>query len=404
VALTAGLGRPFWTVWTAATVSTLGDGIRYVAFPLLAASLTRDPRAVALVSAAGYLPWAVFGLVSGAVVDRVDRRQLMYRIDFGRAALVGGFAVLVAEQQAPVVALATVSFVLGSAETLFDNAASAILPTLVAEQGLERANSWTMVSQNVMSTLIGAPLGSLLFGLAHEVPMIADAATFVFAAALVAAVRGHYVARTTAATTRVRTDVADGLRWLWQHRLLRTLCALVAIQNVGLAAGEAVLVLYVYEVLHLNSFGYSLLLAALAVGGVAGALLGPSLRARLGLVSALTIAAAALTGGLALAGATSSVAAAAIGLALFGAGISVWSIITVSIRQRMVPADLLGRVTSSYRVVGLAAMPVGAALGGLLAHSFGLHAPYLAGGVLLGACTLLALPSLRVSAGAATRG
>lgn len=161
MALTAGLGRPLWTVWTVWTVSTLSDGIRYAAFPLLAASLTRDPRAVALVSAAGYLPWAVFGLLSGAVVDRIDRRRLMYRIDVGRAVLVGGFAVLVAEQHAPVAALALVSFVLGSVETFFDNAASAILPML-----LHRANSWTNVSRNVMSTLIGAPLGSLLFGLA----------------------------------------------------------------------------------------------------------------------------------------------------------------------------------------------------------------------------------------------
>jgi MFS family permease len=400
--MTASLGRPFWTVWTAATVSTLGDGIRYVAFPLLAASLTRDPRAVALVSAAGYLPWAVFGLLSGAVVDRVDRRRLMYRIDFGRAVLVGGFAVLVAEQQAPVGALALVSFVLGSAETFFDNAASAILPMLVPEHGLERANSLTTVSQNVMSTLIGAPLGSLLFGLAHEVPLTADAATFLLAAALVATVPGYYVARTAGARSRVRTDVADGLRWLWRNRLLRTLCGLLAVVNLTLAAGEAVLVLYAYEVLHLSSFGYSVLLAVLAVGGVAGALVAAPLRARLGLLPSVLTASVGLTAGLVLAGATSSVAAAATGLALFGAGISVWNVVTVSLRQRIVPADLLGRVTSSYRVVGLAATPLGAAAGGLVAKAFGLHAPYLAGGAVLGACTLLALPSLRVSAAAAT--
>src|SRR5258706_16319630 len=121
----AGLGRPFWTVWTASTVSTLGDGIRYVAFPLLAASATRDPRAVALVSAAGYLPWAVFGLLSGAVVDRVDRRRLMYRIDFGRAVLIGGVAGLVGGQQVPGMALAGGAFVLGSGEKLFGNAAPA---------------------------------------------------------------------------------------------------------------------------------------------------------------------------------------------------------------------------------------------------------------------------------------
>lgn len=394
------LGRSFWLVWAASTVSTLGDGIRYVVFPLLAASLTRDPMSIALVSAAGYLPWAVFGLLSGAVVDRVDRRRLMYRIDVGRAVLVGAFTMLVAEQQAPVAVLALVSFVLGSAETFFDNAASAIMPMLVPNDALERANSWTIVSQSVMSTLIGAPLGSLLFGIAHEVPLVADAATFLIAATLVATVGGAYRART--ASTRVTTDVVAGLQWLWRHRLLRTLCMLVAVQNMGLAAGEAVLVLYAYEVLHLSSFGYGLLLAILAVGGVAGAVGAAPLRTRLGLRPAVVIAATALAGGLLLAGVTSSVAASCIGLAFFGAGVSVWSVITVSLRQRIVPAELLGRVTSSYRVVGLSAMPAGAAVGGLLAKSFGLHAPYLVGGIVLGACTLLALPVLSLGTAGTT--
>ncbi|MDT0261747.1 MFS transporter [Jatrophihabitans lederbergiae] len=138
-------------------VSSLGDGIRFVAFPLLAAALTRDPRAVALVSAAGFLPWPLFGLLGGAVVDRVDRRRLMWRTDVLRAIVVGCFALLVASNRAPVAGLAAVSFVLGVAETFFDNAASALVPMLVADPVIERANSWLLSSQTVMSVLVGGP-------------------------------------------------------------------------------------------------------------------------------------------------------------------------------------------------------------------------------------------------------
>ncbi|MGK5548499.1 MFS transporter [Streptomyces sp. URMC 127] len=394
-----GPGRPFWVLWTAATLSTLGDGIRYVAFPLLAAGITDDPRAVSLVFVAGYLPWPLFGLIGGAVVDRTDRRRLMWTVDLGRAALTGAFAVALLAQDTPVLALAAVSFALGAAETFFDNAASALVPMLVPEPALERANAWLFSAQTVMATLIGAPVGAALFGLAHAAPVAVDAATFVIAAALVLTLRGSYRVRnsTTGTTgpTTLRQDVGDGLRWLWHHRLLRTLCALIAVINGTLAAAEAVLVLYTFHVLGLGDFGYSILLTVLAVGGIAGSAGASALRRALGTRTVVIGSALVQGAAFAAAGLTSSLPVAVAGLALVGAGGAAWNVITVSLRQSLVPAELLGRVTSSYRTVALAAMPVGAGLGGVVADTFGLHWPFLLSGVLLTAATLACLPWLR---------
>jgi predicted MFS family arabinose efflux permease len=380
-------------------VSTLGDGIRYVAFPLLAAALTRDPRAVALVFAAGYLPWPLVGLIGGAVVDRVDRRQLMWRTDVARAVLVGCLAALVVTRYPPVALLASASFALGVAETFFDNASSAILPMLVPVSALERANGWLFSAQTISSTLAGAPLGAVLFGLAPASPLVVDAATFVIAAVLVFSLRGRYTARESRAAGTIRGDIAEGLAWLARHRLLRILCLLLCAVNATLASSEAVLVLYTYQVLHIGSLGYSLLLAVLAVGGIIGTVVVPAIRRAVGAVAVLIGCPLGQALALVVAGLTSSLPMAIAALAIFGATMTAWNVVAVSLRQTIVPPQLLGRVTSSYRIVGLSAMPAGAALGGLVARTYGLHAPFLLGGVLLAVVTALCLPWLRTPAG-----
>lgn len=392
----SGLGRPFWLIWLATTGSSLGDGVRLVAFPLIAAGITRNPTAVAVVSMAGFLPWLLLGLIGGAVVDRTDRRRLMWRTDVLRAALVGGFAAMVAAGSASIAALAVVSFLLGVAQTFFDNAASAIVPMLVTDPQIERANSWIMSTQMVMGTLLGAPIGGGLYVIGRSVPLVVDAASFVLSAALVAAVVGSFRARAAdAEPTTIRRDIADGLRWLFNHRLLRVLAVLLTVLNASFAAAEAVLVLYALEVLHVGTVGYGLLLTLVAIGGLAGAVLAQRLLRRLGLRILLS-GVGLVEGGMLLAmGLTSSRAVVVLALLLVGVCGMAWNVVTVSLRQRIVPAPLLGRVTSSYRVIGLGAMPVGALLGGVLGGGYGLHAPYLVFGVLLVVATGCALPFIR---------
>ncbi|MGN6330210.1 MAG: MFS transporter [Motilibacteraceae bacterium] len=383
-------GHPgaFRRLWCASAVSTLGDGVRYVAFPLLAAGLTSDPRAVAAVFVAGYAPWPLFGLAGGALVDRHDRRTIMWATDGVRALVVAALAAVLFAGGGTVATLAAVSFALGVAETLFDNAASAMVPQLVAVDGLDRANSRLLAVQTVNTTLLGAPLGAALYGVDRALPTAVDAASFAVAAVLMCSLPGGYRAATTGRTAALRTEIADGLQWLWRNTFLRTACLLLIAINGTIGAAEAVLVLYSKDVLHLSDLGYTALLMTLAVGGVVGTFLAPAMRRRVGVRSLVGAAALGQAAALLAAGLTSSLPVALAAMAVVGTSNAAWNVVTISLRQATVPAPLLGRVTSAYRVVALSAMPLGAAAGGLLAHRWGLHVPYLLGGTALTVATL----------------
>jgi hypothetical protein len=186
------LGPDFARLWTASTVSNLGDGVTLVAGPLLAATLTRNPLLIAALTFAQRLPWLLFSLLSGALVDRLDRRQVMATVDLFRALVMGLLAVAVLLHAASIPLLCTTFFLLGTAETLFDNAAVSILPAVVSKASLTRANGRLLGAQIVTNDLAAPPLGGLLFAAAAAVPFLLDAGSFVAAAALVAAMRGSF--------------------------------------------------------------------------------------------------------------------------------------------------------------------------------------------------------------------
>ncbi|HEU4397592.1 MAG TPA: MFS transporter, partial [Actinomycetota bacterium] len=194
-------------------MSNLGDGVTLVAGPLLAASLTRDPRLVAGLAVAQRLPWLLFSLVSGALVDRLDRRLLMVRVDAARCLAVALLGVAVLADAASLPLLYVVFFALGTAETLFDNAAVSILPAVVPRDQLARANGRLLGVRMVANELVAPPLGGLLFAAAAAVPFLLDAGTFAAAAALVAAMGGRFrVERPEgSAPTTLRAEIAEGV-------------------------------------------------------------------------------------------------------------------------------------------------------------------------------------------------
>jgi MFS family permease len=390
--------RGFWTLWSASAVSSLGDGMRYVAFPLLATTLTRNPTAIATVFAAGFLPWPLLGLYAGAVVDRTDRRELMWRVNAVRTVIMAAFTILVAARSAPVIALAATSFCVGTAETLFGNAASSIVPQLVEPPRLYQANARLQIAQVLCSTIIGMPVGVLLFTAGHAVPFAGDATSFAVAALLIWTIRGHY--RPDPGTDRgsLTHDLVEGLRWLFRHRFLRTAYLLIIVVNATLGAGEAVLVLYNRDELGKGNIGYAALLAAMALGAIGGSLAAPSLRRKLGLRAISVGSATGQAVALVIAGLTAQYLIALFAIALVGVATGAWNVTVISYRQSAVPAHLLGRVTSSSRVLALSATPVGAELGGLLVHGYGLHAPYLLGGCALFLAIVAAARSLRPEA------
>ena len=404
---TRGLGPDFAKLWTANAVSNLGDGVTLVAGPLLAASLTRDPRLVAGLAVAQRLPWLVFSLLSGALVDRLDRRLLMVRVDAARCVVVGLLGVAVLADVATLPLLYVVFFALGTAETLFDNAAVSILPAVVPREQLARANGRLLGVQMVANELVAPPLGGLLFATAAAVPFLLDAGSFAAAAAaaLVAAMAGRFrVERPEGdAATTLRGEIAEGVRWLAGNRLLRILAVAIALMNLTLSATLSISVLYAQERLGLGSVGYGLLLSSMAVGGISASLvaervigwLGPATTMRLGLViESSTHLVLAVTRSPFLVGAI---------FALFGFHAMTWSVISVSLRQEIIPARLIGRVNSAYAVFGFGSLSLGAVAGGVLAARYGLTAPFWCSFVAMAVLTLACWPILSARAVAQAR-
>ena len=388
------LGRDYWRLWWANTISSTGDGAFVAALPLLAVTITRDPRLVAVVTAATFLPWLLLSLPAGAVVDRYDRAALMWRAQAVQAAVVAVVAILIVAHRADIEVLAVGGLLLGSAEVIFSNAAQSVLPALVPPDLLPKANGSQQVSLTVGESFLGPPVGSLLFAAAAALPFGLDAASFAGSAALLAGLPRTNGTREDTKRPTIRAQIAEGLRWLAGHRLLRLVAVLLGIYNFANQMGQAILVLLATQVLHVSTRGYGLLLAASAVGSVVGGLVNPVLTRRLGLLPSLILPAVATAAAFVGLGLAPDPAVAAALLAVQGFSVTMWNVVTVSLRQRIVPGHLLGRVNSVYRMLGWGLMPVGALAGGFVAHAAGLRAPYVVAGLLCLLSVLAALPLL----------
>lgn len=385
--------RGFGRMWLAAAVSFLGDGVREAALPLLAATLTRDPLGVAAVFFAGRLPWLLLSLVSGALADRWDRRRVIVTVDVLRAAVMGVLAVGVVADQITIAGLVVISFVLASGQTLYDNAVHAFVPLLVADTDLERANGRLEAAAQSGREFAGPAFGGLLFAAATALPFGVDAASFALAALLVLSISASAAPRDPAAgPARLRAEIAEGLVWLRGSGVVLRYSLIAAGVNFALVGALAVLVLFAQQVLGLPAAGYGVFLAVTAVGGLAGSLIASALALRFGLAATLTAAVAAAALAQAGTGATSSVPVATAWQVLLMFAGGVYTVLTISLRQRLVPDRLRGRVNGASRLLTHGMSAVGALAGGYVARAWGLRAPFLGGAVLL---LLLAVATAR---------
>lgn len=385
----------FGRLWTAAVVSRFGDSLRGAALPLLAASLTSDPMLIALVTACGFLPWLLFGLLGGAIADRVDQRRAMWAVDLVRGALVAAFAVAVALGHASIALLIALAFALTSLQTLFDNAATALLPALVPQPALGRANARLMTGQQIAGGFLAAPLVPLLLVAGTAVPYAADAASYVLAAALVASLRAAAPERPARAPgSTLRGEIAEGLRTLWADRALRALCVATTLCNIGMGALIATLVLHITGWLHSGHGGYAAAITGYGAGSVAGGLLTQRLARRLGRMRSVLLAGAVQTGCLAAMGSVRELWVSIAAMAVFGLMGMVWNVNQVTLMQERSPEAMLGRTSAAFRTLAVAGAPLGAVAGGAAASSWGLNTPaLLASGLFLAAVGAL-IPAL----------
>jgi MFS family permease len=388
------LGPAYWRVWWAGAVDSVGDGALAAALPLLTVSLTSDPRLVSLTTAATYLPWLLVSLPAGALVDRRPRVRLMQQAQLVQLVVLAVLTAAVATGWVSLPLVMALGFLLGCAEVVFGNAAQAVLPDLVPRDLLARANGNQYAAQVGGQFFVGPPVGSLLFVVAAALPLGVDTVTFAVSAALLARLGRRAESTPPATSVPVRAAIAEGLRWLAAHRLLRTLALLLGVNNFCNQLGQATLVLFATRTLGVGPAGYGLLLAAGAVGSVVGGVVNPRvvrlLGARVSVVAALGVSSVAYLA----AGPVTSAVALGVLLAVNGFAITLWNIVTVTLRQQVVPAALLGRVNSVYRMLGWGLIPLGALAGGLVAHGVGLRAPMPVAGAARAVALLAAAPVL----------
>lgn len=407
------LGFDYWRLWFASVISNLGDGIAIIAYPWLASAVTRNPLLIAFIAVAQRLPWLFFTLPAGVITDRVDRRKIMVTMDVLRAGvtMVVALVVLNGESGLPTpeavaagevfgtnlsvyAVLLGASLLFGMAEVLRDNAAQTILPAIVEPENLEKANGNLWGAEMVANSFAGPPIGSILIGIGFALPFFVDAGTFAVAAALVFVISGDF--RTRKATDAQQTDggtiswkaeISEGFMWLWRHSLLRPMAIILGLLNgLGMMIFST-FVLFAQENLDLetglftgvlepvaNFFGtdsvatfvFSVLMMAGAVGGILGSVFASRISQKLG--SGPSLYATIVFGG---------VTALAVGLAskwwivwlAMAVGVStavLWNVITVSLRQTIIPDELLGRVNSVYRFFGWGMMPLGSLAGGIV--------------------------------------
>jgi MFS family permease len=388
----------FWRLWWAGAVSNLGDGVLVAALPLLAVRATGDRLSVGLVSTFVGLPWLLFALPVGAWLDRVDRRRAIVLADTFRALLVAGLAVVAGLGELHIWMLWVLAFGLGLGEVVADSASQALLPQLVEHDQLDRANGLRQAAEVAGNTFLGIPLGGVLFAAVAWLPLGFDAASFAVAAVLVASLRGRFRPHAASRPHRGwRAEMASGFRFLRRNHLLRHLVVVLTLLNLAFAAGESTFVLYATELQHLGDRGFALLLALVGAGSIGAGIAGGWLVGRMGRRFAILVA--SFTPALTMAGVgiLPRVWWVVPMLAVQAAMITIWSVVAVTLRQRLVPQQLFGRVNAVYRWCSWGAAPLGAFLGAATAHTFGLRAPWFLGSGLVLLAALLATVHLRES-------
>ena len=370
------LGTGFRWLLASSWVSNLGDGIALAAGPLLVASQTRDPRLVALAVLLQQLPWLLFGLYAGVLADRLDRRAIVVAVDLTRVGVLALLALSIVTGVVSVPVVLGALFLLGTAEVFADNASGTLLPMLVARQDLALANSRQMTGVVTFNQLAGPPLGAALFAAGAVWPFAGQAVLVGLGAVLISRMSLPAHGQDPAAAHHVRSDIAEGVRWVLAHAAVRTLVLTIATFNITFGAAWSVLVLYASDRLGMGEVGYGLLTTVSAAGGLVGTTaygwitrrisLGDLMRIGL-VIETLTHLALALT--------TSAAVAMAI-FFVFGAHAFVWGTTATTVRQRAVPARLQGRVGSVYTLGVYGGLVVGSGVGGLVAQRWGVTAPF----------------------------
>jgi MFS family permease len=379
-------GSAFKKLWSASAVSNLADGLLRTSAPLLATTLTKDPFLISALGALIMLPWLLFAIPIGGLVDRANRRQLLALANLVRFGAIGLLAISIGFEfiSLPILFLAT--FLFGVGEVLYDTTIQSMIPQVLGKDQLDRGNAQLQVTSVTLGELFGAPLGGILFAVSIGLPFFFGALGVGVAVLLVMTIPRHYSIHTQPdAPLREKTgywvDIRFGVRYLYEHKVLLTLVLLTSSLGFFYAGATSTLVLFVTETLEAPIAIFGFLFSAGALGALVGALIAPKLSKRFGRSQVLALA-IVIAGALILAQGLSP--NYLVFTAISAAGslvITVWNILLMSIYHQMIPTELFGRIHGTRRTLVWGLMPIGSLLGGLVA-SIDLRLPFLVGGAI----------------------
>ena len=380
------MGPAFNRMWASSMVSNLSDGILIAAAPLLAISLTDSTVLISAIGAMVMLPWLLFAIPIGVLVDRVDRRFIMAGANATRSAVVGALALLISIDQVTIYWLLVASFVIGVCEVAADTTAQSLIPQILEEKNFEKGNSRLQISETVIQGFVGAPLSGFIYAIAIALPFFINSLGLAVASLLALSIPIKYLqdVRKDDVEKEKKKFVADmkfGIRYLFNEKVLRRLVVTTASIGVCYSMGMATMVLFIIKELELPKQLFGVVLTIQGIGAITGAFMAPRLSKKFGRSRVMTFGITSSSLVLLLQGFSPNIYVF-VALATFGAfAVSQWNILLMATYQTVIPNDLYGRIHGTRRTLVWGMMPIGSLLGGVLAH-YSLRLPMYVGGVI----------------------
>ena len=390
------LGPAFNRLFSASVISNLSDGLLAVAAPLLAISLTKDPILISMLSAFVMLPWLLFAIPIGLIVDRSNKRLLITFTNSIRFITAGLVALAISTDTITIYWLLLATFLIGTCEVATDTAAQSLIPVILDKNNFEEANSRMNIAQTVIQSFIGAPLSGFLYATAIVLPFILNSVGFLIAAIFVLMIPAHLISHgssveTTAAEKKsFISEIKFGLNYLWNDRPLRRLVATTSSMGFFFTLATSTLILFITETLGVQVKYFGVLMASSGLGAVLGGILTPALSKKFGRGAILAVAIFISSISVLFEGLSPNVWVFGVIGFISSFAITNWNILLMSCYQVLIPSELYGRIHGARRTFVWGVTPIGALFGGVIAHS-GLRVPLIVGGI---ATTLISLSAL----------
>ena len=390
------MGPAFNRLWAGSIVSNLADGVLIAAAPLLAITLTDSTVLISIIGAMVMLPWLLFAIPIGALVDRVDRRLILAGSNAIRSAVIGGLALSVATGHVTIYWLIASAFVIGVCEVATDTTAQSLIPQILDEEHYEKGNSRLQISETVIQGFIGAPLSGFLYALAMWLPFMINSIGYAVATLLALSIPIQYLQDVRTENAKENKphfieDIKFGIRYLYNQKTLRRLVITTATIGVCYSMGTATMVLFIFKELELAPQYFGVILTIQGVGALLGAIVAPKASKRFGRSIMMTLGIFVSSLVLLLQGFAPNIYIFVALATLGGFAISQWNILLMATYQTIIPNELFGRIHGTRRTLVWGMMPIGSLLGGVLAH-FSLRLPMYVGGVI---ATIIAFFSIK---------